>query len=82
MKIIGVIFGLIAILGILLGIASLSEATMGVGIIAASAVAAMFSRIAQADAHHLEQKRKIQDLQTEMYEVKRILAYVHKVKVD
>ena len=77
MKILGAIFGLIAILGTLIGFASLSEATMGVGFIAASAVAAIFSRLFQADAHNTEQQKTIRELQNEMYEIKRILAHVH-----
>ena len=44
---------------LLVGFLFLSEATTGVGIIAAAGVLAVFSRIAQADSHHKEVMAKL-----------------------
>ena len=48
-----IIFGLLAILGFA-GILFLTEATMGVGLIAAGCLAGILSRIIQAEKHHKE----------------------------
>ena len=56
---IGIIFGLIALLLAGCGVALLSEATFGVGLIAIGAICAIFARLAQADAHHSAWKREL-----------------------
>jgi hypothetical protein len=45
---------IISALALVIGFFFLSEATMGVGIIAIAGVLAIFARIAQADSHNLE----------------------------
>jgi hypothetical protein len=57
-----VILGLLAVIGAVIGFFSLSQATMGVGILAIACLLAILARIAQADAHQNETKKLLQAL--------------------
>ncbi len=82
MKILGALFGLGAILCALVGLVSLSEATMGVGIVGLGAISGILARLCQADAQHTELQRKLDQVRNETDLVKRILVAVHNVDVE
>ena len=57
-----IVLSLLALVG---GFFFLSEATMGVGIIAIGGVLAIYSRLAQANTHHVEIKRLLGEVPPE-----------------
>lgn len=58
-----VVLVIVAVLVGLLGAGSLSPATMGVGIVCGGCLLAILARIAQASAHHAEQKKIAQAIE-------------------
>ena len=62
MKVLGALFGLAAMGLAVVGLSLLSNATTGVGVIGLAAIAAIFARLFQADAHHAETTKRFSDL--------------------
>ena len=55
----GLILVLLSLLATIIGFLTLTQATMGVGILAVACILAIFARIAQADAQHKELKKML-----------------------
>jgi hypothetical protein len=82
MKVLAILLGLGSALCAFIGLISLSEATMGVGIIAFGAVVGIIARLCQAEANHTEIKKTINQIGHESYMIKHILETVHNIKKD
>ena len=88
-NIMGALTALAALLLSVAGINYLTQATLGVGLIALAAVAGIFTRIFQADANGRQQSaqlfqlnKELVDLRHEVWKVKKIQSTAHNVTIS